>query len=390
MLFRSNAVHLRFALQEGLHVIVRGRLTVYEPRGEYQIVIEYVEPKGIGALQLAFEQLKERLAAEGLFDQRRKKPLPMFPRTVGVVTSLTGAAIRDILTVLQRRWPLLHILIAPVPVQGEGAAQQIAHAVASLNDLGQVDVIIVGRGGGSWEDLWNFNDETVVRAIVASRVPVVSAVGHEIDVTLADFAADVRAPTPSAAAEMVVPVLSEVVEQLKDLTVRTQQAMIRCCSFDRHRIEACVNGLSYVRLRVQQESQRVDELTDRLYGAVHELRGIMERRLCAWHQDLLARNPLLAVKQGLTLIPQLIARLHRQMKTVTMDRRQRVQRAVAELNNLSPLAILGRGYSILQSVGTGRIIRHARDVRVGQELVARLASGQLACTVKDVIHDPSA
>ena len=226
MLFRSNAVHLRFALQEGLHVIVRGRLTVYEPRGEYQIVIEYVEPKGIGALQLAFEQLKERLAAEGLFDQRRKKPLPMFPRTVGVVTSLTGAAIRDILTVLQRRWPLLHILIAPVPVQGEGAAQQIAHAVASLNDLGQVDVIIVGRGGGSWEDLWNFNDETVVRAIVASRVPVVSAVGHEIDVTLADFAADVRAPTPSAAAEMVVPVLSEVVEQLKDLTVRTQQAMI--------------------------------------------------------------------------------------------------------------------------------------------------------------------
>lgn len=306
------------------------------------------------------------------------------------MTSLTGAAIRDILTVLQRRWPLLHILIAPVPVQGEGAAQQIAHAVASLNDLGQVDVIIVGRGGGSWEDLWNFNDETVVRAIVASRVPVVSAVGHEIDVTLADFAADVRAPTPSAAAEMVVPVLSEVVEQLKDLTVRTQQAMIRCCSFDRHRIEAYVNGLSYVRLRVQQESQRVDELTDRLYGAVHELRGIMERRLCAWHQDLLARNPLLAVKQGLTLIPQLIARLHRQMKTVTMDRRQRVQRAVAELNNLSPLAILGRGYSILQSVGTGRIIRHARDVRVGQELVARLASGQLACTVKDVIHDPSA
>lgn len=369
---------------------MHGRLTVYEPRGEYQIVVEYVEPKGIGALQLAFEQLKERLAAEGLFDKERKKRLPVFPRAVGVVTSLTGAAIRDILTVLQRRWPLLHILIAPVQVQGEGAARQIAHAVTSLNRLGQVDVIIVGRGGGSWEDLWSFNDEVVVRAIVASRAPVVSAVGHEIDVTLADFAADVRAPTPSAAAEMVVPVLSDIVEQLGDLTVRTQQAMIRCYSFDRHRLQACVNGLSHVRLHVQEESQRVDELTHRLCGALRELRGSMERRLRTWHQDLLARHPLLAVREGLTLIPQLMTRLHRQMTTVTMDRRRRVQRAVAELNNLSPLAILGRGYSILQSVGTGQIIRHTQDVRVGQELVARLASGQLACTVKNVIHDPSA
>lgn len=390
VLFRANAVRLRFALQEGLHVVVRGRLTVYEPRGEYQIVLEHVEPKGIGALQLAFEQLKQRLAAEGLFDQERKKPLPAFPSTIGVVTSITGAAIRDILTVLQRRWPLLHIIIAPVPVQGEGAAKQIADAVASLNGLGQVDVIIVGRGGGSWEDLWSFNEEAVVRAIVASRVPVVSAVGHEIDVTLADFAADVRAPTPSAAAEMVVPVLSDIVEQLGDLTVRTQRATSRRCAFDRHRLEACMSGISSVRVHVQEKSQQVDELTDRLCEVVYELRNTMEQRVRAWHQDLLARNPFLSVKQGLTLIPQLMVRLHRQMKTLTLDRRQRIQQAVAELNNLSPLAILGRGYSILQNVETGRIIRHARDVRIGQELVARLASGQLACTVKDIVPDTSA
>ncbi|MEO8047986.1 MAG: exodeoxyribonuclease VII large subunit, partial [Nitrospirota bacterium] len=173
VLFRSSAVRLRFALQEGLQVIVRGRLTVYEPRGEYQIVLDTVEPKGVGALQLAVEQLKARLAAEGVFDQERKRPLPVFPRTVGVVTSLTGAAIRDILAVLRRRWPTLHILIAPVQVQGEAAGHQIAEALTDLNDWGSVDVIIVGRGGGSLEDLWSFNEEIVVRAIAASHVPVV-------------------------------------------------------------------------------------------------------------------------------------------------------------------------------------------------------------------------
>jgi len=192
VLFRSTAVRLRFALQEGLHVVVRGRLTVYEPRGEYQIVLDTVEPKGIGALQLAFEQLKERLATEGLFDQDRKKSIPAFPRTVGVVTSLTGAAIRDILAVLRRRWPTLHILIAPVQVQGENAGRQIAEALIALNKLGSVDVIIVGRGGGSLEDLWSFNEEIVVRAIAGSHVPVVSEIGDEIGKRHIDFMSDSR------------------------------------------------------------------------------------------------------------------------------------------------------------------------------------------------------
>lgn len=389
VLFRSNGLRLRFALQEGLHVIVRGRLTIYEPRGEYQIVLEHVEPKGIGALQLAFEQLKERLAVEGLFDQKRKKSLPAFPRTIGLVTSISGAAIHDILTVLHKRWPLLHIIIAPVQVQGEGATKQIADAVASLNGIREIDVIIVGRGGGSWEDLWSFNEEAVVRAIVASRIPVVSAVGHEIDVTLADLAADVRAPTPSAAAEMVVPVLSHLVDHLEDCAVRIQRVMTRRCLLERHRIEAYLGEISHVRFYIQESSQLVDELTSRLCQAVDELMSIIKQRVQDRHQDLLAHNPLLFVKQGLTLIPQLVTRLHQQMKNVTFHRHQRIQHAVTELNNLSPLAILGRGYSILQNVRTGRIIRHTQDVRVGDELEAKLARGQLGCIVNEVIPHTS-
>jgi exodeoxyribonuclease VII large subunit len=293
VLFRSSAVRLRFALQEGLQVIVRGRLTVYEPRGEYQIVLNTVEPKGIGALQLAFEQLKERLATEGLFDQDRKKLFPAFPRTVGIVTSPTGAAIRDILAVLQRRWPILHILIAPVQVQGGSAGHQIAEALAALNDLGSVDVIIVGRGGGSLEDLWSFNEEIVVRAIAASHVPVVSAVGHEIDVTLADFVADLRAPTPSAAAEAVVPVLVETVERLRELTLRTGQVMLRHCVFERQRLEAGIRGVTDVRFRLQEAAQRVDDMVDRLREMVRQLLTAGRQRVHEAQRDLTVLNQIL-------------------------------------------------------------------------------------------------
>src|SRR2546428_3344102 len=204
VLFRSVGRSQRFALQDGLQLVCRGRLTVYEPRGDYQVIVEYAEPKGVGALQLAFEQLKARLAAEGLFDQARKRPLPFLPRRIGVVTSPTGAAIRDIVQVAHKRDPGVTIVLDPVAVQGESAAGEIARAIEELNEMGGFDVLIVGRGGGSLEDLWPFNEEIVARAVAASRIPVVSAVGHEIDFTIADFVADMRAPTPSAAAELVV------------------------------------------------------------------------------------------------------------------------------------------------------------------------------------------
>ena len=389
VLFRSTAVRLRFALQEGLHVIVRGRLTVYEPRGEYQIVLDTVEPKGIGALQLAFEQLKERLATEGLFDQDRKKSIPAFPRTVGVVTSLTGAAIRDILAVLRRRWPTLHILIAPVQVQGENAGRQIAEALTALNNLGSVDVIIVGRGGGSLEDLWSFNEEIVVRAIAASHVPVVSAVGHEIDVTLADFVADLRAPTPSAAAEAVVPVLAEIVERLQELKVRLGQVMLRHCAFERQRLDAGIRGVTDVRFRLQDASQRTDDMVDRLREMVQHLLTAWREQVHGVQHDLSGLNPILAIKQGLATVPQFSKRLEGQMGVMLVQHRHRIHAMLAQLNTLSPLAILGRGYSILQTIPAGQILHRANDVGVGQELEAQLASGRLSCTVTQVFDDSS-
>ena len=387
VLFRSSAVRLRFALQEGMQVIVRGRLTVYEPRGEYQIVLDTVEPKGVGALQLAFEQLKERLAEEGLFDQDRKKPLPAFPLTVGVVTSLTGAAIRDILAVLRRRWPTIHILIAPVQVQGESAGRQVAEALAALNEWGSVDVIIVGRGGGSMEDLWSFNEEIVVRAIAASHVPVVSAVGHEIDVTLSDFVADLRAPTPSAAAEAVVPVLAEIVERLRELTVRMGQMMLRHCAFERQRLDAGIRGVTDVRFRLQAAAQRTDDMVDRLREMLQRLLTVGRERVHVAQRDLSGLNPILAIKQGLATVPQFSQRLEGQMGVVLTQHRHRVHALLAQLHTLSPLAVLGRGYSILQTVPAGKILHRANDVAVGEELEAQLASGRLSCKVTRVFDD---
>jgi len=387
VLFRSSVNRLRFALQEGLQVIVRGRLSVYEPRGEYQIVLDMMEPKGIGALQLAFEQLKERLAAEGLFDQDRKKSIPAFPRMVGVVTSLTGAAIRDILAVLRRRWPTLHIVIAPVQVQGERAGRQIAEALTALNELGSVDVIIVGRGGGSLEDLWSFNEESVVRAIAASHVPVVSAVGHEIDVTLADFAADLRAPTPSAAAEAVVAVFAEVLERLKELTIRMEQVMVRHCFSERQRLDAGIRGLKDVRFRLQEAAQRTDDMVNRLRKMAQHLLMVGREQVHEAQRDLYGLNPILVINRGLATIPQLSKRLEGQMHVVIAQQRHRIRATLAQLNTLSPLAVLGRGYSILQTVPTGQVLRRAKDVAVGQELEAQLASGRLSCMVTRVCDD---
>jgi len=215
VLFRSQAQRLRFDLGEGLQVLARGRLTLYAPRGEYQVVVDYVEPRGLGALQIRFEQLKEKLAQEGLFAESKKRPLPTLPRRIGIVTSLTGAALQDMLTVIRRRCPIVGVVVYPVPVQGDTAAPLISKGIRTLGASGLVDVLIVGRGGGTWEDLWCFNEEEVVRAVAESAVPVVSAIGHEIDFTLTDFAADHRAPTPSAAAEVVTPHLEELASRLR-------------------------------------------------------------------------------------------------------------------------------------------------------------------------------
>ena len=388
VLFRSSVLRLKFTLQEGMCIIVRGRLTVYEPRGEYQIVMDSVEPKGVGALQLAFEQLKARLSAEGLFDEAKKTPLPPFPQRIGIVTSPTGAAIKDMLSVLYRRWPTLRVIVVPVPVQGEGAAQQIAKAVAWLNEEDLVDVMIVGRGGGSLEDLWSFNEEVLVRAVAASRVPVVSAVGHEIDVTLTDFAADRRAATPSAAAETVVPVLAEVVERLRVLTVRMTHTMGRHCLFEQRRLEAQMGKLAEIRLRIRQEWQRTHQAVDRLKtltcNRVAASRDVVRGR----QRELAGLNPVFVVKRGIAMITFLMQRLERQVMVLSDGRRRRMAALAAQLGHLSPLAILGRGYSIVSRVRDGVILRSADDVQPDEEILARLSQGQLHCSVKRVLPDP--
>ena len=389
VLFKTVVQRARFALEDGLQVIVRGRVTVYEPRGDYQIIVEYVEPKGRGALQVAFEQLRARLAAEGLFDESRKRPLPEFPRTVGIVTSLSGAAIRDLLTVLHRRCPTVRVIVAPVMVQGVGSAEQIAQGIQTLSGSGWVDVMIVGRGGGSIEDLWSFNEEVVVRAIAASRVPVVSAVGHETDVTLSDFAADLRAPTPSAAAEAVVPVLDHVARRITELTTRLCQEMGRRTMSELQHVRVFVHQLAALRLRLQAAAQRVD-------AAVFDLTAAMRRGLQAGHARvheagyaLATKSPATRVRQGLTVLPQLYARLCRGIRGELAGRRTRTDATLITLHTLSPLATLGRGYSIIRVRSTGAIVRDVGKVAVGQELEARLANGELICSVTDTRPGPA-
>jgi exodeoxyribonuclease VII large subunit len=389
VLFRTSAQRLRFALRDGQQVIVRGRITVYEPRGEYQLVLEYLEPKGLGALQAAFEQLKEKLAREGLFDEDRKRPLPFLPRRVGVITSLAGAALRDILAVFQRRCAALGVLIYPVPVQGEGAAPQIASAIRSLGQSGLVDVMIVGRGGGSFEDLWCFNEEVVVRAIVNSPIPVVSAVGHEIDFTLSDFAADYRAATPSAAAEAVAPVLDDIIRTLRTLWLRQEQGMRRRLAPIQDRVKNQCGMLLTLRLRVERETQRLDDLVDRLDLSVRTVLRSLRQQVTTAHHRMDMLSPIARIARALVLVPQLLKRLEQRMLNLLTLRRQSMQSAAERLQNLSPLAILARGYSIVQTQD-GRILRKAEEVLAGDEVRARLSQGQLICRVKDVVPDSHA
>jgi len=342
-------------------VMAFGSIEVYPQRGEYQLVIELLEPKGLGALQLAFDQLKTRLAAEGLFEQARKRELPRFPRKIGVVTSPSGAAIRDILRVIGRRFGDLHIVIAPCRVQGDGAAEEIVQGIRDLNALGGVDVIIVGRGGGSLEDLWAFNEEAVARAIAASKVPVVSAVGHEVDYTIADFVADLRAPTPSAAAELVVREKQAVVESLAQLRARLERFAAR---------------------PLRDLERRVDELTARLRREMRNEVGRAHHRLALATRALRASDPVARMARDRHRLETLQSR----MATLIHRRRDRaryaLQTAVGRLDSLSPLAVLGRGYSLTRTPA-GEIVHSPAQVRVGDPIRVLLQRGSLDAQVTE-------
>ncbi len=385
VLFRNRSRRVRFEPEDGLHVLAFGSLDVYAVRGEYQLVVELLEPKGLGALQLAFAQLKARLAAEGLFDQARKRSLPRFPRRIGIVTSPTGAALRDILKVLHRRFADLHLLIAPVRVQGEEAPGEVVQALVDLSRVEDLDVIIVARGGGSLEDLWAFNEEAVARAIAASKVPVISAVGHETDVTIADFVADVRAPTPSGAAELVVQEKAAVVAELGDLRSR----LIRSVSQRVERHQAVLDAL--VRRRVLMDParplrdlhRRMDDLSLGLAAGLRGCGARARQRMLLATNALYSRTPLARIVAGARLAEQLEGRLRVGAAHAVERSRHRLGSAVGQLDSLSPLSVLRRGYSLTR-LPTGEIVRSGRQVGRGSPIEVLLHEGVLDCLVEKV------
>ena len=383
VMFKTQVRSLKFKAEDGLHVIVRGRLSVYDPKGEYQIVCEQMEPHGLGALQLAFDQLKRRLQAEGLFDGARKRPLPALPRKIGIVTSLDGAAIRDIIKVLARRYPNAHLVIRPARVQGEGAAIEIARALRQINAVPGIDVVIVGRGGGSVEDLWAFNEEVVARAIVASRVPVISAVGHEVDVTIADFAADVRAPTPSAAAEIVVARREDFCSHIDRLGDRLTGAVRNSIA----RLESRVHqlnrrpGFAGWSARLALRGRHCAETTHALR---HAARATIARRLRAY-QALRLQLEQFDLRRRLGGLHARLAGVDGNLRAAAQHRRHRAERRLqgcaARLDSLSPLAVLARGYAVVWDESRSRVIRRADEVKPGDRIRATLAEGELGCTV---------
>jgi exodeoxyribonuclease VII large subunit len=389
-MFRSTLRYLKFKPADGLRVVARGKLSVYEPKGEYQFVCEHLEPHGFGARQLAFDQLKKRLQEEGLFDAARKRPLPALPRKIGIVTSLDGAAIRDIIKVLRRRYANAHLVICPARVQGEDAAPEIARALRQIARVPGVDVVIVGRGGGSLEDLWAFNEESVARAIARVPVPVISAVGHETDVTIADFVADVRAPTPSAAAELVVAAKNEFFDRIDRL---------------RDRLSAAERG------RVQSLSRRIHVATSRSAFGGFPARLAMRGRQTAELSHALAR----LMRAGVAARERRRQQLERQLATFDLGRRlgairtrlvgadgrltvaarRRQHRAVAQLGNaagrletLSPLAVLGRGYAVAWNEDKTRVLRDAMTVAPGDTVHVTLSNGELDCEVRSIADSP--
>jgi exodeoxyribonuclease VII large subunit len=363
VLFRGDQRGMKVTPRDGLLVRVFGQLSVYEPRGEYQLIIRQLEGAGEGALQQRFEALKEKLRAEGLFDAARKKPLPLLPQHVGIVTSSTGAAIRDILNVISRRFPNLHVVLWPVRVQGEGAASEIAAAIDGFNARGGMDVLIVGRGGGSLEDLWCFNEEEVARAIARSRIPVISAVGHEIDFTISDFAADVRAPTPSAAAELVVGTKEAFQTQVAGLTRRLARGAERALMSARARLGAAAGHHVF-----RQPEQAVRQHRQALRALADGLRFGLQRS----HRDAVQRVDDAALRIG-----------HR-VQAASAAGRARAERAEAGLRAMNPLAVLQRGYSITWGAD-GRAVRSATGVRAGERVTTQLADGRLVSDVVETV-----
>lgn len=380
--FRMAARLLKFKPQDGIAVIARGRIDVYEARGEYQLMVESLEPQGHGALQFAFEQLKKKLTEEGLFEAERKRPLPRFPRRIGIVTSPSGAVIRDILNVLGRRHPGLHIRLYPALVQGEGAIEQVCRGLHYFHVSGWADVVILARGGGSLEDLWTFNEEDVARAIAKCGTPVISAIGHETDFTIADFVADLRAPTPSAAAELVIPPREQLLDQIENARRHLAKAIQWRLSNARRQVEdrGVQRAAMMLHRTLGRHQQRVDELDFRLRAALRKRlttteRLWRERTRRLQQQDL--RVQILDRRRRTDCASTLM--IH-DMHTRLAAARARLTSCVAELQQLSPLKVLARGYALVETA-QGEVVRKPADAPAGTGLRVRVAEGELRATV---------
>ncbi|SFU57814.1 exodeoxyribonuclease VII large subunit [Halomonas korlensis] len=382
-LFRTRARFVASPMRDGDRVKVRGRLSIFEPRGDYQLIVEAVQAAGLGDLLAAFERLKARLADEGVFANARALPYP--PRHLLVLTSPTGAAIRDVLAVLAARWPLAQVTLIPVPVQGREAAPALISALGMLNRQQALDpnrdVILVTRGGGSLEDLWAFNDEHLARAIFHSRLPVMSAVGHEVDVTLADFAADVRSPTPSAAAEQLVPDRRELQGRLAMLAARLERAQLGRLERDAQRLDHLRARLRHPRDALERQRARLDQLHGRLIRAIEERLAAERRRETHLARRLSAHPPARQLAQATQRLEGARTRLAPAMQRELARHRERFAGLARELQAVSPLSVLGRGYAILEDE-RGQVIRRSQDTRPGQTLTARLGEGRLKLEVK--------
>lgn len=384
-LFRGTARFAKFKPQDGLAVIARGNLEVYEARGEYQLIVELLEPQGAGALQLAFEQLKRKLAAEGLFDVARKRPLPRFPVRIGIVTSPSGAVIRDILHILERRFQGLHVRLYPAQVQGDGAVEQVCTALQFFSRSKWAEVVILARGGGSLDDLWTFNEEAVARAIAACSIPVISAIGHETDFTIADFVADLRAPTPSAAAELVVCTRDSVLEQVNSCRAKAVQAL-------RYRVLLATRALHergteraarLVHRSISRQSQLLDELDGRLRQVSRTLLERQSAQLAALTRRLAAADLRLRFARDRHRNELVAGRCAKAMEATLWNGRRRQEFLELHLSQISPLAVLGRGYAIVQDA-SGRVVRSASEVLRNELLRIRLHRGELEAAVSDV------
>ena len=384
VMFKSSARAMKFRLADGMKILLRARMTVYDQRGDYQLVAEYAEPLGLGALQLAFQQLRDRLAKEGLFAENLKKPIPSLPATVGIVTSPTGAAIHDILNVIGRRYASLQILIAPVKVQGEGAAPEIAGAITDLNRYPGIDVIIVARGGGSIEDLWAFNEEVVARAIAASKLPVISAVGHEVDVTIADLVADLRAPTPSAAAELVVNSKAQMTADCQALGRRLAQAVERRLADANAKVEILKLSLKDPEILIERFMQRLDDLQERAEYLLSDLINKGLQRVTAAENSLKLHSPEAAMTKMLADLENYLLRMDSAANAKVEFSRASLAAAAGRLEALSPLATLQRGYAAVYKPSTGATVKGIFQLAVGENVDVRFADGCAGCEVKQI------